>query len=542
MKKLIALCLAMLMCLSVFAACDIANDTDEEDTTAKAETTATPSPETTKPAAPETTEPATSETEPSGSDEEPPVVEYDVAAAAAYVDSMYKKANNVTAADYDVVAQVMIAGIKYTVDWAVDNELVKAVKGESTWTIDVDEKAAEEHTYKLIGTITAPDGTTATVSYDRTVPKYVLVSFEDYMAAEKGDTVVIEGIVVAMNGKSVGNSRNHLFLADVNGKGGYYCYQLDNDPVAEGVKIGMTVSVTAVVEPYSGMQETKGGTFTIVDETIKTVDILDITDKFAEGADLKNYVGLVVTVKGIEIGTQDLEKDTSQYLYFDLNGKSGYVRTYVTDFPTTLTIVTDENNKVSSPDKATIDADHAAHFGYTADVTGILILYSGNPYLIPVSTTPFTNYTFVEKTPAEKIEAELGDLKFDATVSADTVIDLLATGKYYDDVTLTWATDDTTGAATIADGKLTLVVPDAETTIKVTVTATCGDVTDTKEFSIKLSKTLTTIKDAMEIGAAKDHNTYTEEKYIVAGIIKEVYNATYGNMYIVDELGNQFTI
>ena len=54
------------------------------------------------------------------------------------------------------------------------------------------EAGAEAIKYVLTATITAPDGTTATVTYEHTVPKYVLVSFEDYMAAEEGTTVVID--------------------------------------------------------------------------------------------------------------------------------------------------------------------------------------------------------------------------------------------------------------------------------------------------------------------------------------------------------------
>ena len=278
MKKLLALCLAAIMCLAVFASCDkktVDDTTDGVTTTGKVTEAPTESEGSENPTEGETNPPEVE-------------VEYDAEAAAAYVKSLYKKENNVTASDYKVVAQVMIAGVAYTVDWSVDNDKVKAVKGETEWTIDVDEKAAEEHTYKLTATITAGDGSKASVSFDFVVPQYAVSSFEDYMAAEKGATVTIEGIVVAMNGKSVGNSRNHLFLADAEGKGGYYCYQLDNDPVEAGVKIGMTVSVTAVVEPYSGMQETKGGTFAIVDSTIKTVDVLDITEKFAAGESLKN--------------------------------------------------------------------------------------------------------------------------------------------------------------------------------------------------------------------------------------------------------------
>ena len=472
MKKLIAILLVALMCLSVLAACTPVEPENPD---------ASSTPESSQP---NDTESSESESEDEGEESSSTTTPvYDVEAAAEYLDSLYKNGNTVTASDYKVFGQVMIGLDKYTITWSVDNELVKAIEGSPEWTIDVDEKAAEEHTYKLTGTITAPDGTTATVSYDRTVPKYVLVSFEDYMAAEEGTTVVIEGIVVAMNGKSVGNSRNHLFLADASGKGGYYCYQLDNDPVAAGVQIGMTVSVTAVVTPYSGMQETKGGTFTIVDETIKDVPVLDITEKFAAGESLKNYVGLVVTIKGVTIGTQDMT-EKSQYLYFSIGEQTGYVRTYVTDFPTTLSIVVD-GSKVSSPDKITIDEAHAANFGNTANATGILVLYNGAPYLIPMTTDCFSDYTVVTKTDADKVKAEADNLTVIENVTENTTVELPLVGKFYDDVKIAWTIDNE--AYTIDEnGKLVIALADEQVKLTLTATVTCGEVSETKTFEINV--------------------------------------------------------
>ena len=51
-----------------------------------------------------------------------------------------------------------------------------------------------------------------------------------------------------------------------------------------------------------------------------------------------------------------------------------------------------------------------------------------------------------------------------------------------------------------------------------------------------------TIAEAIARGASKAHNTYTEGKYYVTGVITEVYNTTYGNMKITDEAGNILTI
>ncbi|MBE6618796.1 MAG: hypothetical protein E7626_03295 [Ruminococcaceae bacterium] len=453
--------------------------------------------------------------------------------AADYLFALYSKDAKVTAADYNVVSAVKVGDTTYTVEWSTNVDSIKVVPSDKPGmvTIDVFEKTQEVITYTLTATIKNAKGESIVKTFEREVPKYDVTTWDTYMAAKEGDTVRVEGIVVAINSKAAGNSRNHLFLMDESGVGGYYSYQMEADPVKDlGIELGMTVSVAGPCSPYSGMQEIKGGTATIIDKTIKTFDYIDITDKFVEGTDFNKLVALPVTVKGVTLGAQVLDVATSQYLYFELNGIKSYVRTYVTDFPTTL----------KAEDKATIDADHLAHFGWKADVSGIMITYSGIPYLIPTSVTPFTNYVEVIKTPAEKVEAEKEALKLDASYSSDAVIDLPTSGKYYgSDVTITWATSDETNAA-IADGKLTLTIPNEAVEVTLTATITCGEATATKEIKIKLSKTITPIKDILEIG--KDITADTAEKYIVAGVITEVKNDKYGNVYITDAAGTTLYI
>ena len=317
-------------------------------------------------------------------------VEYNAAAAADYVYNLYKN-KSVTAADFEVTAVANIAGVKHTVEWSVNTDKVTITKkNDTTYIVNVDEESAEELAYVLTATVKGGDQV-ATKTFNLTVPKYELTSFEDYMAAKQGDNVVVKGIVVAINSKSAGNKYNHLFLADLEGKGGYYCYSMATDPIADdGIELGMTVEVSGPVTPYSGMQEIKGGTVRIVDSSKKDVAVLDITEKVANGESLANYVGLPVTIKGVEIAGQELDKETSQYLNFKVGEKTAYVRTYVTDFPTTLPVA----------EKANIDAAHAEHFGWLANATGILVLYNSNPYLIPMGTDCFE---YIEKIGAERL-------------------------------------------------------------------------------------------------------------------------------------------
>ncbi len=50
--------------------------------------------------------------------------------------------------------------------------------------------------------------------------------------------------------------------------------------------------------------------------------------------------------------------------------------------------------------------------------------------------------------------------------------------------------------------------------------------------------TLTSIKDILAIGEKLEHNANTVEKYLVTGVVTEIQNETYGNLYIADAEGN----
>ena len=451
--------------------------------------------------------------------------------AAEYIVTQYNKVNPVTPSDYEVYGQVIIAKAVYTVDWSVDNELVKLTDNGNTWLVDVDEKSESEQAYKLTGLITAPDGTTATVTFDRTVPEYAVISFEEYMAAEKGATVTVEGIVVGINAHSLNNKYNHLYLMDASGKGGYYCYKLKADPAEAGVKVGMTVSVSGTVEPYSGMQEIKDGSFQIVDETIKTITPVDVTTNFAAGEPLTNFVAMPVVIKGVTIGAQDLEKDTSQYLYFSIGEEKGYVRTYVSDF-INLTI-NKEGDAYTSPDKATIDAAHAEKFGWTANVTGILVLYGvENPYIIPTSVECFEYLEYVEKTAEEKIAAELEGISVPEAITENTTLTLPLVGKYYNDVKIAWTVDNT--AYTVGeDGKLEIKLGAEKVTLTLTATLTCGDKTETKTLEVAV--------DAASADLYVPKSTTTP----VAGTAYKFYlvQVTLGkNLYLTGEVSGRYLV
>ena len=127
MKKLLALLLAMLMCMACLAACG-----------------------------------------------EEPVVEDEpvLADAVAYLNSLYKDATPSTPSDYDLVGTIMINAIPFAVTWTVDTDVItiKASETAGFYTVDVPDKNDAELAYVLTATVTDAAGATESKSFNRTMP------------------------------------------------------------------------------------------------------------------------------------------------------------------------------------------------------------------------------------------------------------------------------------------------------------------------------------------------------------------------------------
>jgi len=400
---------------------------------------------------------------------------------------MYKKylTETETAADYTLVSQVMKGGVVYKVTWTTDREDIKVIADEANKqvTIDLNEKTKVDIAYKLTATITDPDGKTSTLTFELKVPKYVLSSWDEYMAMEAGKAVVVEGYIAAVHAPSEGNKYNTLYLHDVNNKGGYYIYSMadSKDLVKDlGLKKGMLVSVTGTKDIYSGTHEIKDASVNVLDTNVVDLTPLDITATYKAATSLKDKaltdkLGMLVTIKGVEITDQDLA-EKSMYMNFRLAGLTSYLRVYATDCPAS---VTDKGQQ-------SIITEHGKKKGYSADVTGVVVMYSGAIYLNPVSDTPFKYGKKIERTPAQMVELEMDEVKFDKDIALNKTIELPSKGNTYEDVVITWASNS--DAIVIEDGKAKITLQSEATKASITGTFTLGTVVKTKTIEFNLAK------------------------------------------------------
>ncbi|MBQ8408094.1 MAG: hypothetical protein IJY39_04450 [Clostridia bacterium] len=491
MKRILALLLAVVLCLSLFVACD--NGGNEENTTEANNNEA---------------------------------VEYSVEDATAYLKNMYKNylVETETAADYYLISQVMRSGAVYTVDWTVNTDKITVTKDEANKQvlIDLDEKASEKLDYELTATVTAPDGTTDSLVFKLTVPAYAVLSYDAYYATEAGKAVVVEGVVVAVHSVTEGNKYNQMYVQDAEGKGGYYVYSMTIDPVKDlGIKAGMTVSITGTKDIYNGLHEIKDATAAVLDSTVKELAPVDITEIFSSAADCKdenlvNKLGMLVTIKGVEITDQDLA-EKSMYFKFKLGNNESYIRVYETDCPAS----------VSDDDMQAIMAAHGEHKGWTADVTGVVVIYSGSIYLNPVSKDAFVYHSLIERTDAEKLQVEIDSVKIDSNVTLDSVIELPLKGTTYEDVTVSWTSDN--ACAVIADGKATVTLQKEAQTVKLTATYKLGNETKTVEYVLNVAEAPTV---APQVVATPEAGTAYKFVYIQTQLGKNLYfDGSIGSYY-----------
>ena len=481
MKKLIAIFMCLVLCLSMFAACDKQEGGEEQQGATTGD---------------------------------------NLKLAGDYLFSLYKDDSEATPSDFDVVGRVMVDGVAYTVDWTVDvseGVTIKASEKSGFFTVDVDEKTANEITYTLTATVKSESGETVQKTFTRKVPAYKEFGYADYAAAENGAVVAVKGIVTGIFSKTNGSSGNGVYIQDMKNEGGYYVYGLKDgkDPEADlGLKVGMTVEVAGTKDTYNGLYEVIDASITIVDETIQKVTPVDYTEAMTKAtalneAALTDRQSMLVTIRGVEITGQET---SSGYYKFKLGNLETYVR------------ISSSNNCITKDEQEAFKKLHTDNFGYTADVTGIIQLYNGNLYLIPVSADAFANCKLPERSDSEKIEMELGNVVLPGRITDNTVIELPLTGSTYPEVTYTWTSDN--ACAVIDGGKLTVTLPEADATVTITLTVKCGKETKTQTFTMLVNSASTDLYVPVAVETPEAETAYKFALYQTE-LGKDLYFAGY---------------
>ena len=418
--------------------------------------------------------------------------------AKSYLYAMYKDKAVATASDYTVVDTVMINGVSYSVEWSsdVDASSVSFVPGDKHMvTVDVNEKTPVDVAYTLTATLSDSVGNTETVSFPHTIPAFKESSWAEYKAAADDSTLVVKGVVTGIMSKTKGNSSNCLYIQD--GDGGYYVYAMAADPIESGIEVGMTVRVTGAKDTYSGTLEIANATVEILDSGKTEYAPADWTLKYEAATSLKDEAltkeqALLVTIKGVEVTSQDT---SSGYYKFKKNGLESYVRISSSVCP------------IDKDAQTALKNGHAEHYGWTADVTGVICVYDGAFYLSPVEGfDAFTYVSLPEKSDEEKIAFELDSLSLTDYCAEDTVIALTLEGAGYSDVAIEWTSDSP--AAVVEGDKLVITLAEEATVATVTAKAKSGDKEGVKEFKVSIDALSTVMAGMVEVTEYKEYTPY----------------------------------
>ena len=369
--------------------------------------------------------------------------------------------------------------------------------------------------------------------FNRTLPAFTgFNTFEDYINAANNTNLFVKGYVTGIISKTIndGNSNTCIYVNDMSGNGGYYVYGLKEDPVGQ-VEIGDVVVVNGNKDLYNGTHELKEATVEKTSDPAVSVVARDFTEVYANATSLSDAAlnapqAQLVKICGVTITSQG----DNGYYHFKLGELESYLR------------ISSSTNGLTKAETEAFKTLHTESYGMLADVEGVISVYSGNFYLAPVSANAISNVREPERSDAEKVAFELEGLKVVESLSSDTVVTLATTGTLYDTVTISWSTESDAVVIDNAAGTATFTLPESKTTVTLTATLTLNGETATKSFDVVLNKVSTAIKELNVIGAAQEHSTYTADKYIAEGVVVEIANAQYGNIYIMDGNGDKLYI
>ena len=459
-------------------------------------------------------------------------------AAKNYLDALCKDQSSVSTADYTLVGSVPYNGATYEVSWSVKVTSgpangVKLVPDGKLIKVDIDEYCAEEIKYTLTAEI-KEEKASLTLSYDRSVPAFIVNTYDEYAAAcaAKDDTnIIIKGFVVGYNA-SIGegyksSSAGSLWIQDENGKG-YYAYKptLDEavlesrESVMEAFPMGSEVIVRGTCTTYGGCYEFNSGctvesTGRNASELGVTLDYVDRTDAFAAITDstdaLIPFQSTRVALNNVILG----EVDGKNY-HFTVGGVDYicYIDQYIID-----------------PD--TVDALKAKwEVGAKANLKGVINVYSGKYQVYPDSIDSVTIVN-EELTDAQKVERAKGLLDIAEKVSAN--FELPLTGAM--DTTVAWAVKAASPALSIGeDGKSVTVTQQAEETV-VTLVATikAGEATDTKEFNVTVLAKANGPEDIVNAAYALEQGATLDGTHTLTGVVTVInyaYSADHKNITV----------
>jgi|GEM_PF-2179204 len=486
-----------------------------------------------------------------GNDETPAPLSQQLVNEAADMLYIFNKpgANNVVAASFTLPSTIVdYEGYDMAVNWTLEggDGLVSIESGddENTITVKVNPFADADTSFTLKGIVSCGEFRSGELSFTYVIKQFLISNWEYWADNTSGVTMNVRGVVVAAYPYAADFKNTSVFLQDLDGEHGYFAYRLkcaSQEEYDTELAVGNVIVVNGTTSIYNGFREMGSGcTYTVVyndDGSIQTADVTKISlDDLIGDSNINSALdprqGMIGTISGAKIKSIDWNSNSA-----DTFEEKGAGSVYVT-----LT----KNNAdfkiyLSTSNTMTVEMLKAEYekigIGYTVDVEGPIAWYNG-PQIYPCAGG--IKVTSTDVSDEDKVKGELLALTLPAYVSEDTVIDLPTAGSTYKDVSFAWTVSGT-DKASIDAGKLSLTIGSLADSAKVTVTATCGSASESKEYSISLIPGDLSEEDvvnalyALGVGESLP-GTYTLKGKIIS--VDTVYSSQYKNVTVTIVVGD----
>ena len=393
------------------------------------------------------------------------------------------------------------------------------------------EHSTEVTNFKLICKVTDANGNEETIELNYNVPAFKYASYQEFAdaaAAQSSDVLNVAGTVVAVY-------KSGVYLIDAQGYG-FYAYSpvfegtMDQNSLLAAYPIGSKVIASGTAALYNGQYEfAKGCSVKLVEAgSDYVIPYKDATEAFASAVSAKDKAALdhlqntVVSINDITIA----DIDAANYYYYFTVGESNvkfYLRTSgsFNDFT---------NEKVNEIVKEWTE-------GYKANIKGLVTVYSGSYYITPIEldAVEITSRTLSDQA---KIDIALGaaEREYGTTFTSGGEYELPAT----DENGVAYTYEVLSGETIkVENGKLVVTPAATNTQNTLKVTATLGELVQSVEIVVEVASSKMDLVTANELAALGEG---AKGQFYYGGIVTEVANTKYGNMYIQDQNGNTFYV
>ena len=204
------------------------------------------------------------------------------------------------------------------------------------------------------------------------------MTYAEYMAAAKGDKVVIEGFIQAKGNTYEAYGNTNIYLADKDGA--YYVYRLTVNSADDWAKmtVGTKLKITGVKSDYSGEIEIAGndevtpGTYEFMDGTY-VAEAVDVTAKVGT-SDIDAYQNQLITITGAEV-VADANGNAFTYKYNGSGSQGDDAYFYVSINGTSYQFLAETD--ITDKDSDVYKAVEALKVGDKVTLTGFAYWYNG---------------------------------------------------------------------------------------------------------------------------------------------------------------------